>query len=41
MRVFTLQAVIAGEKKGIGSGSSKQEAGQRAAKATLTELGLV
>ncbi|MBR4019261.1 MAG: ribonuclease III [Clostridia bacterium] len=41
MRVFTLQAVIAGEKKGIGSGSSKQEAGQRAAKAMLTELGLV
>ena len=41
MRVFTLQAVIAGEKKGIGSGNSKQEAGQRAAKATLAELGLV
>ena len=29
MRTFTLQAVIAGERKGIGSGSSKQEAGQR------------
>ncbi len=41
MRTFTLQAVIAGEKKGIGSGQSKQEAGQQAAKATLIELGLV
>ena len=41
MRTFTLQAVIAGEKKGIGSGQSKQEAGQRAAKVTLEELGLL
>lgn len=41
MRTFTLRAVIAGEKKGIGSGASKQEAGQRAAKATLEEMGLV
>ncbi|MBQ7091244.1 MAG: ribonuclease III [Clostridia bacterium] len=41
MRVFTLQAMIAGEKKGIGSGNSKQEAGQQAARATLIQLGLV
>ena len=40
-RVFTLQAVIAGEPKGVGSGGSKQEAGQRAAKATLEGLGLL
>lgn len=41
MRTFTLQAVIAGEKMGIGSGQSKQEAGQCAAKVTLEKLGLV
>lgn len=41
MRTFTLQAVIAGEKMGMGSGASKQEAGQCAAKATLEKLGLV
>ena len=40
-RVFTLHAVIAGEPKGIGSGGSKQEAGQKAAKATLEGLGLL
>lgn len=40
-RVFTLQAVIAGEPKGVGSGGSKQEAGQKAAKATLEGLGLL
>ena len=40
-RVFTLQAVIAGEPKGVGSGGSKQEAGQRAAKAPLEGLGLL
>ncbi len=40
-RVFTLRAIVAGEPMGVGSGGSKQEAGQQAAMATLQSLGLL
>lgn len=40
-RVFTMQAVLNGRPYGIGSGSSKQEAGQNAAHATLMMLGVL
>lgn len=40
-RVFTVQAVLQGRILGTGSGSSKKEAEKSAARAALTELGLV
>ena len=40
-RVFTMQVVLNGKEYGIGRGSSKQEAGQNAAHATLLMLGLI
>jgi len=40
-RVFTMQVWLAGKGYGIGQGSSKQEAGQNAAHATLAMLGLI
>lgn len=41
MKTFTLQAVVAGKPMGEGKGFSKQDAGQKAAKATLEALGIV
>lgn len=40
-RVFTIEAVINGKPFGKGTGYSKQEAGQNAAKATLEMLGAI
>ena len=40
-RVFTMQAQLNGKAYGIGKGSSKQEAGQNAAHATLVMLGVI
>jgi len=40
-KTFTLRAMIAGEAQCDGSGLSKQEAGQSAARATLEKLGLL
>ncbi len=37
-KVFTLQAVVDGKPMGIGSGGTKQEAGQQAARETLESL---
>ena len=37
-RIFTMQVSIAGVVYGFGDGSTKQEAGQNAAKATLELL---
>jgi len=40
-KVFTMEVTIAGIPSGIGEGHTKQEAGQRAAKAALGEFGLI
>lgn len=40
-KVFTMEVTIAGIPSGIGEGHTKQEAGQRAAKAALDEFGLI
>lgn len=40
-RVFTMQVLLNGKEYGIGQGSSKQEAGQNAAHATLVMLGII
>lgn len=37
---FTMRAVVAGKPMGVGSGGSKQEAGQAAAKETMEMLGI-
>lgn len=40
-KVFTMEVTIAGIPSGTGEGHTKQEAGQRAAKAALGEFGLI
>lgn len=40
-KVFTMEVAIAGIPTGTGEGRTKQEAGQRAAKAALSEFGLI
>lgn len=40
-KVFMMEVTIAGIPSGIGEGHTKQEAGQRAAKAALGEFGLI
>ena len=37
-KIFTLQAVVGGQPMGIGSGGTKQEAGQQAARETMERL---
>lgn len=40
-KMFTMEVTVAGIPSGIGEGHTKQEAGQQAAKAALSEYGLI
>jgi len=40
-KIFTMEVTIAGIPSGTGCGRTKQDAGQKAAKAALTEFGLI